>query len=94
MELNALYHCVASLDVHQAVVIVCIIYEDEAGKIHVQLPVFALVQYADHGSADAQFNRLTDKIVRDTVEAAVEFDVVVDAYLGLFPLGILVRCGG
>ena len=50
--------------------------------------------YADHGSADAQFNRLTDKIVRDTVEAAVEFDVVVDAYLGLFPLGILVRCGG
>nr|VFK25199.1 MAG: hypothetical protein BECKLPF1236A_GA0070988_104571 [Candidatus Kentron sp. LPFa] len=25
MELNALYHCVASLDVHQAVVIVCII---------------------------------------------------------------------
>nr|VFK26360.1 MAG: hypothetical protein BECKLPF1236A_GA0070988_105244 [Candidatus Kentron sp. LPFa] len=40
MELNALYHCVASLDVHQAVVIVCIIYEDEAGKIHVQLREF------------------------------------------------------
>nr|VFK33147.1 MAG: hypothetical protein BECKLPF1236C_GA0070990_101942 [Candidatus Kentron sp. LPFa] len=40
LELNALYHCVASLDVHQAVVIVCIVCEDEAGKIHVQLREF------------------------------------------------------
>lgn len=40
MELKPLYHCVASLDVHQAVVIVCIIYEDEAGEIHVQLREF------------------------------------------------------
>ena len=32
MELTALYRCVAALDVHQAKLTVCIMYENELGE--------------------------------------------------------------
>ncbi len=40
MELKPIYHCVAALDVHQAKLTVCIIYEDEEGASQFQLREF------------------------------------------------------
>ena len=33
MELTALYRCVAALDVHRAKLTVCMMYENELGKV-------------------------------------------------------------
>ena len=33
MELTALYRCVAALDVHQAKLTVCMMYENELGEV-------------------------------------------------------------
>ncbi len=40
MELTPIYRCVVALDVHQAKLTVCIIYEDENGEIQVELREF------------------------------------------------------
>jgi transposase len=40
MELEPLYNCVAALDVHQAKLTVCVLYEDEAGETQVELREF------------------------------------------------------
>ncbi len=40
MELKALYRCVAALDVHQAKLTVCVLYEDETGQAQVELREF------------------------------------------------------
>jgi len=40
MELAPLYRCVAALDVHQAKLTVCVLYEDEAGETHIELREF------------------------------------------------------
>ncbi len=40
MELKPLYRCVAALDVHQAKVTVCVLYEDEAGETQMELREF------------------------------------------------------
>ncbi len=40
MELKPIYHCVAALDVHQAKLTVCIIYEDDEGASQFQLREF------------------------------------------------------
>jgi hypothetical protein len=50
-----------------------------------------LVQDLDRGRGHAHRGDLADQVVRDTVEALVDGDVVVDAGLGLAPLGLLVR---
>ncbi len=40
MELTPIYRCVAALDVHQAKLTVCIIYEDDSAKTHVEIREF------------------------------------------------------
>jgi transposase len=40
MELKPLYRCVVGLDVHQAKITVCVLYEDEGGELHVELREF------------------------------------------------------
>jgi transposase len=40
MELKPLYRCVAALDVHQAKLTVCVLYEDGEGELHVELREF------------------------------------------------------
>ena len=40
MELKPLYRCVAALDVHQAKLTVCVLYEDSDGEVHVELREF------------------------------------------------------
>jgi transposase len=40
MELTAIYRCVAALDIHQAKLTVCILYEDENGEIITDLKEF------------------------------------------------------
>ena len=40
MELEPIYRCVAALDVHQAKLTVCVLYEDEAGETQVELREF------------------------------------------------------
>ena len=40
MELNAIYRCVAALDVHQAKLTVCILFETDAGEVVSQLREF------------------------------------------------------
>ena len=40
MELEPLYRCVAALDVHQAKLTVCVLYEDDTGETHVELREF------------------------------------------------------
>lgn len=40
MELAPLYRCVAALDVHQAKLTVCVLYEDDAGETHIELREF------------------------------------------------------
>nr|VFK77557.1 MAG: hypothetical protein BECKMB1821H_GA0114242_11626 [Candidatus Kentron sp. MB] len=37
MELKPIYHCVAAVDVHQAKLTVCVLYEDEAGQTQMEL---------------------------------------------------------
>jgi transposase len=40
MELKPLYRCVAGLDVHQAKITVCVLYEDSDGELHAELREF------------------------------------------------------
>jgi transposase len=40
MELTAIYRCVAALDIHQAKLTVCVLYEDENGGIITELKEF------------------------------------------------------
>nr|VFJ99307.1 MAG: hypothetical protein BECKLFY1418B_GA0070995_11416 [Candidatus Kentron sp. LFY] len=40
MELELLYRCVAALNVHQAKVTGCVVYEDEAGETRMELREF------------------------------------------------------
>jgi len=40
MELTPIYRCVAALDVHQAKLTVCILYDDEGGEVQVELREF------------------------------------------------------
>jgi hypothetical protein len=40
MELNAIYRCVAALDVHQANLTVCILFETDTGEVVCQLREF------------------------------------------------------
>ena len=40
MELEPFYRCVAALDVHQAKLTVCVLYEDEAGETQMELREF------------------------------------------------------
>nr|VFK45731.1 MAG: hypothetical protein BECKSD772F_GA0070984_12471 [Candidatus Kentron sp. SD]VFK50542.1 MAG: hypothetical protein BECKSD772E_GA0070983_14041 [Candidatus Kentron sp. SD]VFK81175.1 MAG: hypothetical protein BECKSD772D_GA0070982_12435 [Candidatus Kentron sp. SD] len=40
MELEPIYRCVAALDVHQAKLTVCVLYEDEAGQTQMELREF------------------------------------------------------
>jgi len=40
MELEPIYRCVAALDVHQAKLTVCVLYEDDAGETQVELREF------------------------------------------------------
>lgn len=40
MELSAVYHCVAALDVHHAKLTVCVLFENEAGEVVTQIREF------------------------------------------------------
>ncbi len=40
MELEPIYRCVAALEVHQAKLTVCVLYEDDAGETRVELREF------------------------------------------------------
>lgn len=41
MELTAIYRCAAALDIHQAKLTVCILYENEVGEVITELKEFA-----------------------------------------------------
>ena len=40
MELEPIYRCVAALDIHQAKLTVCVLYEDKSGETRIQLREF------------------------------------------------------
>nr|VFJ44627.1 MAG: hypothetical protein BECKFW1821A_GA0114235_100756 [Candidatus Kentron sp. FW] len=40
MELEPIYRCVTAVDVHQAKLTVCVLYEDEAGQTQMELREF------------------------------------------------------
>ena len=59
--------------------VVCLGREASRAMKRMEGNLFAFVEYANRGSADAKFHHFTDKVVRNAVKAAIEFDMVVDA---------------
>lgn len=58
MELKPIYHSVVAIDVHQAKLTVCALYEDDQGEAQVQIREFGGLQAgpSSHGAVDCGFS--------------------------------------
>lgn len=66
MELKPIYRCVAAIDVHQAKLTVCIIFEDEEGETHTELRNFGGFKRDRHKMANWIASFHPDEVVMES----------------------------